>query len=66
METQACCDKMYPFETEEVRKCIKEHPGLNEVILNEWIVEYVALGLKTKGRKSYACVFQQVQKTRSK
>jgi hypothetical protein len=65
MEIQACRDKMYRFETEEESKCIREHPGFNEIVLNEWVLEHAALGLKTKGHKSYASVFQQGQKTRS-
>ena len=64
MEIPACRDKMYPFETEEVSKYIKEHPGFNEIVLNEWVLEHAALGLKTKGHQTYASV-QQGQKTRS-
>ena len=52
MEIQACRDKMYRFETEEESKCIREHPGFNEIVLNEWVLEHTALGLKTKGHKS--------------
>ncbi len=57
MEIQACRDKIYRFETEEESKCIREHPGFNEIVLNKWVLEHAALGLKTKGHKSYACMY---------
>ncbi len=66
MEIQACRDKMYRFETEEESKCIREHPGFNEIVLNEWVLEHAALGLKTKGHKSYASVFQTRTKDQSR
>ena len=53
------------LETEESSKCIREHPGFNEICLNEWVLEHAALGLKTKGRRNYASVFQEGQKTRA-
>ena len=65
MEIQACRDKMFRFETEESSKCIREHRGFNEICLNEWVLEHAALGLKTKGRRNYASVFQEGQKTRA-
>ena len=50
MEIQGCRDQMFPFETDESDKCIMEHP---------------ALSLKTKGRRNYASVFREGQKTRA-
>ena len=65
MEIQAGRDTMFRFETEEKSKCIKEHPGFNKICLNEWVQENAAVGLKTKGHRSYASVFRQGQKTRT-
>ena len=63
MEIQQCRDKMYQYEDEE-RKCILDHPGFNEVCLNEFVLGTASLGLKTKGHRNYASVFRDGQKTR--
>ncbi len=63
MEINACRDTMHQYEEEE-RKCILDHPGFNEVCLNEFVLQAASLGLKTKGHRSYASVFQEGQKTR--
>ena len=63
MEIEQCHDKMYQYEDEE-RKCILDHPGFNEVCLNEFVLGAASLGLKTKGHRNYASVFRDGQKTR--
>ncbi|XP_046852960.1 uncharacterized protein LOC124446177 [Xenia sp. Carnegie-2017] len=63
MELEQCRGKMNQFEVDE-RKCILDHPGFNEVCLNEFVLQAASLGLKTKGHRSYATVFRDGQKTR--
>ena len=55
METEQC-HKMFDHEDGESQKCISDHPGFNDVCLNEWVLETASLGLKTKGRRNYASV----------
>ena len=58
-----CRDKMYQYEEEE-RKCILDHPGFNEVVLSEFVLDAASLGLKTKGNRNYSSIFPDGQKTR--
>ncbi|XP_046852483.1 uncharacterized protein LOC124445766 [Xenia sp. Carnegie-2017] len=50
MEIEQCRGKMYQFEIDE-RKCSLDHPGFNEVCLNEFALQAASLGLKTKGHR---------------
>jgi hypothetical protein len=63
MEIDMCREKMYQYEEEE-RKCIVDHPGFNEGILNEYVLDLASLGLKTKGKRNYSLVFRDGHKTR--
>ncbi|XP_028419305.1 uncharacterized protein LOC114545162 [Dendronephthya gigantea] len=65
MEISQCRDKMYEHEDEGHQKCIVDHPGFNDVCLNEWVLEIASLGLKTKGHRNYNSVFREGQKTRA-
>ena len=62
MEIEQCRHKMFDHEDGESQKCILDHPGFNDVCLNEWVLETASLGLKTKGRRNYASVFRENQK----
>ena len=55
---------MYPYEDNK-EMCILDHPGFNEVCLNEFVLETASLGLKTKAHQNYASVFREGQKTRA-
>ncbi|CAB4027084.1 Hypothetical predicted protein [Paramuricea clavata] len=49
MEIDQCRHKMYEYEEDESnRKCILDHPGFDEVCLNEFVLEAVSSGLKNQ------------------
>lgn len=62
-EIDRCREKLYEAEPEPV--CITEHPGFQAVILNQYVLEAAAIGLKTRKGRRYTVLREKKQVTNS-
>ena len=58
-EIEECSQRLLVNYSKPNINCITEHPGFNEVCLNEWVLEVAGLGLKSKNGKRYTTIFNQ-------